>query len=292
MTAHIAQLTDRGVVRATGTDVAKLLDGLITNDMNALVSLPAIHAALLSPQGKILFAFFVVKSGEEFYLDVGRDHAAALVKRLNFYKLRADAQFADVSAEMSVAVSWGGPTPPVPRGVLAYLDPRHPTLGLRMILPSGRLTELGALEPSLDAYHAYRVGCGVPEEVRDYSLGDTFPHEADFDLFGGVSFSKGCFVGQEVVSRTQNKAVVRKRIVPIKGEGLKTGAEIKHGAGIAGFVGSVAGNAALAMLRLDRAAEAATKGEHLTVDGKAIVVDAEALDHYRASAASKPVIDL
>lgn len=292
MTAHVAQLIDRGVVRATGADVAKLLDGLITNDIGALASRPAVHAALLSPQGKILFAFFVVKSSDDFYLDVCRDYAAALVKRLNFYKLRAVAQFTDVSAEMTVAVSWGSPLSPVPGGVLAYPDPRHPTLGHRTILPPARLTELGKSDADADAYHAHRVACGVPEEERDYALGDTFPHEADFDLQCGLSFTKGCFVGQEVVSRTQNKAVVRKRIVQILGESLRSGAEIKHGAGVVGSVGSVAGTSALAMLRLDRAAEAAAKGEPLTVDGRPIAVDAEALDRYRTSAASKPVIDL
>ncbi len=292
MTAHSAQLNDRGVVRASGADVAKLLDGLITNDMDALASQPALHAGLLSPQGKILFAFFVVKSGDEFFLDVARDHAGALVKRLNFYKLRAAAQFAEVSGEMTVAVAWGGSAPSVPRGVLAYPDPRLASLGFRMLLPMGRLPELGALDADAETYHAHRVACGVPEEGLDYTLGDTFPHEACFDLFNGVSFTKGCFVGQEVVSRTQNKAVVRKRVVRITSEGLKAGAEIKHGAGIIGTVGSVAGHSALAMLRLDRAVEAANKGEALTVDGRTIEVDTQALDRYRASAAAKPVISL
>ena len=292
MTVHIAHLNDRGVVHASGADVAKLLDGLITNDIDNLAAQPAIHAALLSPQGKILFAFFVVKSGAGLYLDVTRDQAPALVKRLNFYKLRANAQFADVSAEMAVAVAWGGALPPVPRGILAYPDPRHPGLGHRIILPCGRLGELGKVETDASAYHVNRIACGIPEEVRDYAPGDTFPHEADLDLFAGVSFTKGCFVGQEVVSRTQNKAVVRKRVVKISGDNLQPGAEIKHGAGVVGSVGSVAGTAGLAMLRLDRAAEAAAKGEPLTIDGQPIAVDAEALDRYRASAASKPVIDL
>ncbi len=292
MTVHIAQLEDRGVVRASGADAEKLLDGLITNDMNALAARAAIHAGLLSPQGKILFAFFVVKSGDEFFLEVAREQSAALVKRLNFYKLRADAQFADLSAEMTVVASWGASMPPVPRGILAYPDPRHANLGIRMILPAGRLAELGALNASADSYHTHRVACGVPEEIRDYALGDTFPHEADFDLFNGVSFAKGCYVGQEVVSRTQNKALARKRIVRISGAVLKSGAEIKHGAGVVGLVGSVAGSAALAMLRLDRAAEAAGRSEALTADGHAISVDTAALERYRASAAAKPVIDL
>ena len=293
MSEHRAELKDRGVVRATGTDAGKLLDGLITNDMDLLVDVPALHAGLLSPQGKILFAFFVVKSGDEFFLDVGRAHAAALVKRLNFYKLRAQAQFTDVSAEMTVAVSWGGTTPSsVPRGILSYPDPRDPNLSQRMILPIARLPELGTMDATLDAYHTHRISLGVPDDDADYAAGDTFPHEANFDLLNGVSFTKGCYVGQEVVSRTQNKAVVRKRIVRITGDDLVTGAEIKHGSGVVGTVGSVAGQSALATLRLDRAAEAVDKSEQLLVNGHAIAVDAGAIASYRASAASRPVIDL
>jgi tRNA-modifying protein YgfZ len=285
-------LADRGVISASGADAGRLLDGLITNDMAALAKTPAIHAGLLSPQGKILFAFFVVKSGPEFLLDVSADQAAHLVKRLNFYKLRADAKFSDVSADMNVVVQWGAAIPDVPRGVLAYADPRHPHMGARLILQRGRVPELGALAATADAYHVHRIVCGVPEEGRDYMLGDTFPHEADFDLLAGASFTKGCFVGQEVVSRMQNKTVVRKRVVRVSGQGLSTATEIKHGEGVIGTIGSVAGSAALAMLRLDRAVEAAAKGEALTANGHPLTVNEADLARYTASVAARPVINL
>ena len=292
MSAHRAHLGDRGVVKASGLDAAKLIDSLISNDLDGLQTQPAIHAALLSPQGKILFAFFVVKSGNEYLLDVALAHAAALTKRLNFYKLRSDAQFIDISAEMTAAVAWGGQVPEVPRGVIAYPDPRHSDIGMRMLLPAGRMAELGKLDSSAADYTAHRIACGVPEEDRDYILGDTFPHEADFDFLHGVSFTKGCYVGQEVVSRMQNKTVVRKRVVKISGEDLATGAEIKHGEGVVGNVGSVVGSQALAMLRLDRAAEAADKGQVLTIAGKPISVDPDAIQRYQRSVRDRPVIDL
>ncbi len=113
----------------------------------------------------------------------------------------------------------------------------------------------------------------MPEGGKDYVLGDTFPHEADLDQLNGVSFSKGCFVGQEVVSRMQNRGNVRKRVVPIEGEApLASGAEIKAGAASIGTVGSVAGRLALALIRLDRAAEAKAKGQALTADGVAVTL--------------------
>jgi tRNA-modifying protein YgfZ len=292
MAVEIALLSDRGIVRATGPDAGRLLDGLITNDIALLGPHAAIHAGLLSPQGKILFAFFVVKAGDEFLLDVARDKAADLAKRLTFYKLRADAAFIDVSGEMIVAARWSSIAPPAPRGIIAFADPRHAALGERLILPTARLPELGAVSADAGAYHAHRIACGVPEEGRDYLLGDTFPHEADFDLLHGASFTKGCYVGQEVVSRMQNKTVVRKRVVKIAGVGLASGTEIKHGEGVIGTVGSVAGGHALALVRLDRAAEAADKGQQLTVAGHPITVDATALDRYRASVKARPVVDL
>jgi len=113
-----------------------------------------------------------------------------------------------------------------------------------------------------DAYHAHRIALGVPEGGKDYAFGDAFPHEADLDLLHGVSFDKGCFVGQEVVSRMQHRANIRKRVAPIEGEApLTSGAEVTAGTAVIGTVGSVADRLALAMVRLDRWGEAKAKGE-------------------------------
>ena len=149
-------------------------------------------------------------------------------------------------------------------GTVSFADPRLPALGSRILADArsarGKVAAADALDAAPEDYHAHRIALGVPEGGKDYVLGDTFPHEADLDQLGGVSFSKGCFVGQEVVSRMQNRGNVRKRVVPIEGEGpLASGAEVKVGAAAIGTVGSVAGRLALALLRLDRAAEAKAK---------------------------------
>jgi hypothetical protein len=124
-----------------------------------------------------------------------------------------------------------------------------------------------------DAYHAHRIALGVPEGGKDYPFGDAFPHEADLDLLHGVSFDKGCFVGQEVVSRMQHRANVRKRVVPIEGEArLASGAEVTVGTAVIGTVGSVADRQALAMVRLDRWAEAKAKGEPVRAGGVPITL--------------------
>jgi folate-binding protein YgfZ len=275
--AKIAVLPDRGVVRVAGEDAEKLLQGVITNDMDLLATQPAIHAALLTPQGKILFEFFVAKAGKDtFLLETGRGEAPGLAKRLAMYKLRAKATIEDVSAAYRVLALWGAS--PQTAGSVSFPDPRLPALGLRILAEPGFADDVASasngMEATAEEYHAHRVALGVPEAGKDYALGDAFPHEADMDQLGGASFSKGCFVGQEVVSRMQHRAQVRKRVVPVEAAGsgdLRTGAEITIGTAVIGKLGSVAGRRALAMLRLDRAAEAKAKGEPLMADGVEIV---------------------
>ena len=270
--AHTALLPDRGVVRVTGEDAGKLLQGVITNDMDLLATQLALHAGLLTPQGKILFEFFVVKTDGGFLLETGRDKAADLAKRLSMYKLRAKAVIADASADFRVFAVWG--TVPSSSGqaagTVSFADPRHPDLGLRILAPQSATNSFDATP---EAYHAHRIALGVPEGGRDYVLGDTFPHEADFDVLHGASFTKGCFVGQEVVSRMQNRGTVRKRVVPVTGAApLAAGADVTTGAAVIGKIGSVAGTQALALLRLDRVDEATAKGEPVLAGGVPITV--------------------
>ena len=277
--AKIALLADRGVVRVAGEDAGKLLQGVITSDMELLSAQPAIHAALLTPQGKILFDFFVVKAAGGFLLETSADKAVDLAKRLTMYKLRAKADIQDRSAAYRVFAAWG-PSPSrvgEPGETHIFPDPRLGALGWRGLtgarLVSGIASAIGGLDAAPEDYHAHRIALGVPEGGKDYAFGDTFPHEADLDQLGGVSFAKGCFVGQEVVSRMQNRASIRKRVVPVTGEApLTPGAEVKAGEAVIGSVGSVAGTQALALVRLDRAAEAKAKGEALTVGGVAITL--------------------
>lgn len=285
--SHIAILPHRGVVSVTGEEARTFLDNLITNDMDGLDAKPAIHGGLLTPQGKILFEFFVVRHKDGFLLDTPRETVPDLLKRLTLYRLRAKVSLNDLSSSRVVVVSWGGPPPDVPLSI-AYPDPRAEGMGDRLIMAPEMAGKLAAEDEGVGAYDRHRIALGVPEPGRDYALGDTFPHEAGFDRFAGVSFTKGCFVGQEVVARMQHKTVVRKRVVRIAGDApLATGADIKIGEAVIGRVGSVDGNTALALLRVDRAIEAAAKGQTLTVDSVPVAVDAEALAAYEAAAKAR-----
>ncbi len=204
--SKLALLPDRGVVSVEGPDAAKLLQGVITNDMDLIAQQGALHAGLLSPQGKILFEFFVVKGPDGFCLETARAKAAELAERLKMYKLRADVAIKDASADYTVAAIWGAVGEHAPEGTgpapLRFADPRLAALGLRELTTLRSDWALGgedAQSATQEEYHAYRIGLGVPEGGKDYAFGDAFPHEALFDQLHGVSFEKGCYVGQEVV---------------------------------------------------------------------------------------------
>jgi tRNA-modifying protein YgfZ len=257
---NVAQLPDRAI---GGPAARGFLQGLITNDIDKAKPGGAMHAGLLTPQGKILFDFFVLPVADGFLLEVAKPKAKELVQRLGFYKLRAQVDITE-DPSFKVAASWGS-SPRLPEGAIAYGDPRLPALGLRILLSAnadaGSLGCACALATE-DAYHARRIALGVPEGGRDYAFGDTFPHEAMFDQLMGVDFKKGCFVGQEVVSRMEHRGTARKRIVGVEGEGPlpPSGTEIIAGDNPIGTLGSVSGASGLAILRLDRAEEAQAAG--------------------------------
>jgi tRNA-modifying protein YgfZ len=266
MTTRASLLPDRGVLRVEGEEASKFLQGLLTNDVSHLGPDEAAHAALLSPQGKILFEMFVVHAEDAYFLETGVALLPDLQKKLGFYKLRAKVAISDLTDTVDVCAIWGGTV--ASDDVLVYTDPRLPTLGQRAILPKGSFESLSALAhlETPDDYHAHRILAGVPEAGRDYALGDTFPHEADMDQLRGVDFKKGCFVGQEVVSRMQHRATTRKRVVPVRylgGFRPIEGAEVRAGEIAIGHAGSALPTPedgkpvlGLALLRLDKAADA------------------------------------
>ncbi|HRD74877.1 MAG TPA: folate-binding protein [Hyphomicrobiaceae bacterium] len=274
------RLADRGVVSVTGPEAAGFLDNLLTNDMAVLERQPALLAGLLTPQGKILFEMLVVKANDGFWLETGRDAAPALAKRLSMYKLRAKVGIEDRSGDACVAVALDGGTEQR-AGSVRFPDPRAPGLGNRIIAVAGLAADLSDEGP----YHRRRIALGIGEASRDYPLGDTFPHEANWDRIGGVSFTKGCFVGQEVVARMQHKTIVRKRLVRVSGAGpLEAGAPVLLGEVEIGRLGTVEGRDGLALVRLDRALEAEPS---LTSGGTAITIDADTLDRYRRETAER-----
>ncbi len=270
-----ALLPDRGVVKVDGDDARKFLNGLVTSDIAKVTPEAASFTALLTPQGKIIVDFILVEAppadGGGFFLDCPRALAPTLLQRLNFYKLRAKVMIEDLSETLGVLAVWDGDA--ATEYGLCYRDPRLAALGLRCMLPphlaADAAADLGAELVEASAYEAHRIALGVPRGGLDFIYGDAFPHETDMDQFGGVDFDKGCFVGQEVVSRIENRGTARSRVVPVAFDGFapEAGTPVSAGGKTVGTFGSGAQGRGLAMLRLDRVGDAVAAGEPLVAGG-------------------------
>jgi folate-binding protein YgfZ len=265
-----AHLSDRGVVRVSGEDAKKLLDGLLTCDMDLVTPAAPRFGALLTPQGKLLFDFMVFEAPPEdgggYYLDCLRFMARDLAKRLGFYKLRAKVAIDDLSESLAVLAGWGDAERPSEEIGLVGDDPRLAALGWRAIVAA----EDAQLLTGGPAYHAHRIALGVPEGGKDFLFNDAFPHEALMDQLNGIDFDKGCYVGQEVVSRMQHRGTARTRVVPVVYEDgfvSEPGAEVTAGERRLGKVGTGANGRGLVMVRLDRAADALAAGETIRAGG-------------------------
>jgi tRNA-modifying protein YgfZ len=264
-----AMLEDRGVVSVSGEDATGFLQGLLTNDVERLGPGEARYGALLTPQGKILFDMIAVRApGEEpsYLIDCAAAQAADLAKRLGFYKLRAKVSIVDQSAGRAVAAFWGEMPPRIDDGLL-FADPRDPRLGWRAILPRPVAAAVG-LE-HVGEYEGLRIAVGAPKGGLDFAYADAFPHDANLDLLHGVDFDKGCYVGQEVVSRMKHRGTARKRVARVKlaGPAPAPGTPVLDRELAVGALGSSSGREALALLRLDRAEEAKAAGRTLSAGG-------------------------
>jgi len=273
-----ALLPDRGVVKVAGDDARRFLHGLLSADILALGPGSARYAALLTPQGKIIADLIVSEApaadGGGFFLDVARARAKPLVDKLNLYKLRSRVMVEDLSGTLGILAVWDGGG----RSTfgLAYADPRLPALGWRITIPPHRAAdiaaELGALLVDAGAYEAHRIALGVPSGGVDFAYGDAFPHEADMDQLGGVDFGKGCYVGQEVVSRMEHRGIARTRAVSVSYDGAAPppGTAVTAGERQLGTMGSAAAGRGIALLRLDRLADALSRGDALLGGGIAL----------------------
>ena len=270
-----ALLPDRGVVKVAGDGARRFLNGLVTNDVDKVTPVAPRFAALLTPQGKIIVDFIIAEApaadGGGFFLDCPRALAPELLEKLNFYKLRAKVICEDLSEILGVMAFWDGGGDS--EYGLSYLDPRLPALGSRVMLPPHLVGEaaddLGAEQVSADAYEAHRIALGIPRGGLDFAYGDTFSHEADMDQLNGVDFNKGCYVGQEVVSRVEHRASARSRVVPIVYDEFapSSGLPIVAGNKQIGTLGSTAKGHGLALMRLDRIEDALATGMHLQAGG-------------------------
>ena len=249
----IAELTDRAVIAVSGPEARTFLQGLVTNDVQKVAPGGALYAALLTPQGKILFDFLITESDGTSMLDCRRDIRDALIKRLSLYKLRAKVEV-EARDDLAIFAGLGGEVL-----TSGFADPRLPALGTRAIAAKGEIVA----QTGPDRYQALRLDLYVPEG-GDFGSDKMFALDAGLDELHAVSFDKGCYVGQELTARMKHRATARKRLLPLAtrdGSPLVRDVPVTAAGQEIGAVVSVYGPRGFAIIRLDRLADAAAPFE-------------------------------
>ncbi|MBB3591881.1 hypothetical protein FHX08_002225 [Rhizobium sp. BK529] len=243
-------LKDRSLIAVGGAEAESFLQNLITTDIVSMGADEARPGALLTPQGKILFDFVIWRDGDGFIIETDAAQREALLKRLTMYRLRAPVTLTPV-AEDGVTVSWDE------NATEGVKDSRFAKAGVTLLRRAGHHGN-----DSARSYDALRIENGIVTSGPDYALQDAFPHDVLMDFNGGLSFKKGCYVGQEVVSRMQHRGTARRRVVIVSaGAALPAGGTQITASGKAiGTLGSVEGQRGLAIVRIDRAGEAMASG--------------------------------
>lgn len=279
MANYMTPLPGRGVLEIKGADKSTFLQGIMTNDIYSLSPENALYTALLTPQGRYLYDFFIVEIGDSYYLDGEASRLEDVIKKLSLYKLRADVTFI-LRSDLPVYAYWG-------EGVSSllnldnkhgashntfYMDPRLAALGARSF---GKAEVEGFQLKSPEDYDQHRLSLGIPEGGRDLIPDKSIPLESGLDELHAISWTKGCFMGQELTARTKYQGLVRKRLIPVVFEGKPP----PFGTGVflegdpVGEVRTTSGSQGLIMVRLE-----ALKS-HLEEHGKLMAGEANLTPH-------------
>lgn len=267
---YVTTLPHRGVLEIKGEDKAAFLQGLVTNDINLVTPHQAIYATLLTPQGRFLYDFFIIESENAYLLDAEASRLGDLLKKLSLYKLRSKITL-NLRPDLQVYAFWG-------EDVAIQLDLREELGNLReCFFMDPRLLELGARFIGVDLsepfqaatphdYDGHRLKFGIPEGGKDLIPEKSIPLESGLDELNAISWTKGCYMGQELTARTKYRGLVRKRLFPvtIEGDPPQEGTEILQNENSVGEMRSHNTHWGMALLRLE-----ALKAQGEFVCGKA-----------------------
>ena len=299
--AKMAMLPGRGFIQVRGAEAAPFLQGLISNDVSKVTADRAIYAALLTAQGKFLHDFFITADGDGFLLDCEAERRADLFTRLKRFRLRSKVDLADVTEQWTIAAAWGdgalealglnrepGAAVALGGGGLAYADPRHRSLGARLLMsaadgggamPAGfeaghvrgdkhTVPPAGFEAAGFDEYESLRLSLGIPSGPAELPVERAFLLESGFDELNGIDWQKGCYVGQEVTARTKYRGLLRRRLAPVTIDGAPAEGETRimaDGRDV-GELRAHAGGRGLALIKLETIAS----GQPLTCGGAAV----------------------
>ncbi len=255
-------LGDRQLIAFRGPDAEHLLHNVVTCNIESLVAGVAQVGALLTPQGKVMFDFIVSKqASDHFIVEIEADHAAQFMQRMVMYRMRSKVEISQ-PAESLVRVSWDDDSSNADEGLRDVRFKDHAV--------TRQYVDRGEVDGS-DEWARVRVQSGVPESGPDYTLGDVFPHDISLDQNGGVDFKKGCYIGQEVVSRMHHRHTARRRILIASSlQDFRDESAIVSNGKALGTLGTKTGNLALALCRIDRVKDAVDAGQKIAV-GDAVI---------------------
>lgn len=256
-------LPERGLIKISGPDARNYLQGLVSQDIQRVSADTAVYSAFLTAQGKFLFDFFVFELDGALVLDCERERRSDFFKRLSMFKLRSDVQLTDITDDFQVygvldALDFTerGQCRALSGGVL-FADPRLLDMGCRAVLPAGdttALADLGLGTGDQETYEHRRIELGLADGSRDMIVDRALLLENGFEELDGVSFSKGCFMGQELTARMRYRGLVKKRLLPVKIDGAapEEGQIFERDGSKAGEMRTHVGNLGLALVRLDK----------------------------------------
>jgi len=274
--------TTRAIIELSGEERVSFLQGILTQDMQLLRAHRGLFAAMLSPQGKILHDFFLIQHHDNILLDVDAAQKDTLLKRLTMYKLRAKVALRDASQQWQVAYRTRAEHAAIghvaaKKNLLLLTDPRAAELGERLYIENAAITPKNTVP--MDDYHHHRIRLGIPDSARDIT--EDVAMDAGYDLLNAISFTKGCYVGQEVTARMHYKNIARKGFYVVESDvNLPAPATPVNIAGNAvGTLRGSIGGCGLALLKFEDAEAAIANGQMITVDNRSVRISSPAWLH-------------
>ncbi len=247
MTSFYTELKNRTVISVTGADAAPFLQGLITNDIDKAGTDHWIYSCFLTPQGKFLFDFFILKTVEGYLLDVEKKRYQEFLMRLTMFKLRSDVELNDCSDQYEIYAFWGsGET-------LGYSDPRHKKMGTRMIVKIPSNIQTTAQSVDFSDYDQHRLTLGVPDGSRDMIPQRSGMLESNMDRLNALDWEKGCYMGQELTARTHYRGLIKRRLMPFlyEGDTPEFGDDILYDGQRIGQIRSTCNGYGLALMKIE-----------------------------------------
>ncbi|WP_336294105.1 CAF17-like 4Fe-4S cluster assembly/insertion protein YgfZ [Bartonella sp. CB169] len=262
-------LQNRKIIKVTGEEATDFLQVLITTDVTKINPQEIFPGALLSPQGKVIADFLICKRNNNYLIDIVESLAETFYKRLLLYKLHKKVEITKPLQEL-VTVSWHNELDTLNSDSI-FLDKRFPK--------KEKITRIYGKTPFSvaechDNWNRLRVRYAIAESDQDYEIGKVFPHDINYDQINGLAFNKGCYIGQEIVSRIHHRRIARRRILVVKSQyKLTPGSSVEAGTKVLGYLGTCAANEALALMRIDHVKDAMNNNSSFTVKNAPVTIN-------------------